>query len=265
MVAIREKKMKIIDAHNHLFIEKNYEKKLLDVMDSCGIAKCCISGLGELFHCGTNEDVKHIVSTYPDRFIGAYYIRPGASEISEINAAYSNGFKMLKITIPKGPYDDPSYYSYWKQAEELNLPILFHTGVVTCARNARGEHINSWHMHPMRLEPIANDFPDLNIIIAHLGVHWNADAAELARMKENIFVDLTGEINGWRLRADREGMEKYLWWKGAWKKVIFGTDVYYTKIPKLIEQDRQRLELFHVKEATKSLIFHGNISKLLGL
>ena len=137
---------------------------------------------------------------------------------------------MLKVTIPKDPYDDPSYHKYWKKAEELNMPILFHTGIVTYAGNPRGEQINSWHMHPMRLEPIANEFPDLNLIIAHLGVHWNVDAAELARMKENVYVDLTGELKGWRLRADTEGMDKYLWWKGAWKKVIFGTDVYYTKI-----------------------------------
>jgi predicted TIM-barrel fold metal-dependent hydrolase len=256
--------MKIIDAHNHLFNEPNYEQELLRTMDMCGIEKCCISGLGELFYCGTNDDVKRVIDMYPDRFIGAYFLRPGVSKVSEIDQAVSDGFKMMKVTVPKSPYDDLSYHPLWKRAEELQLPILFHTGVVTYVGNPKGQHINSWHMHPMRLEPIANEFPDLNIIIAHLGVHWNADAAELARMKRNVFVDLTGELNGWRLRADSEGMDKYLWWKGAWKKVIFGTDVYYTKIAKLLKQDQDRLDRFQVKEKTRKLIFYGHISQMLG-
>lgn len=226
--------MKIIDAHNHLFLEDKYEEKLLEVMDSCAIDKCIISGLGELFYCGTNQDVKSVINNYPERFIGAYFIRPGVSNVSEIDKAFSDGFNMIKVTIPKKGYNDLSYYPLWKRIEELKIPILFHTGVVTYTGNSRGENINSWLMHPMRLEPIANEFPDLNIIIAHLGVHWNTDAAELARMKQNVFVDLTGELKGWRLRADTEGMDKYLWWKDAWKKVIFGTDVYYTKIPQLL-------------------------------
>ena len=257
--------MKIIDAHNHLFLESNYEEKLLDTMNICGINKCCLSGLGALFYCGTNEDVKSVINHYPSRFIGAYFIRPGISKVGDIEQAYRDGFKMLKVTIPILPYDDLSYYPYWKKAEELCMPILFHTGVVTIAGNSRGENINSWRMHPMRLELIANEFPDLNIIIAHLGVHWNTDAAELARMKPNVYVDLSGELKGWRSRADTEGMDKYLWWKGAWKKVIFGTDVYYTKIAKLLHQDQERLDHFHVKESTRKLIFHGNIAKLLGI
>jgi predicted TIM-barrel fold metal-dependent hydrolase len=257
--------MKIIDAHNHLFDEPGYEIKLLGEMDKCRIDKCCISGLGDLFYCGTNQDVKQVIEKYPDRFIGAYFIRPGLSNPSEINYAYENGFKLIKVTIPKDPYDDVNYYEYWRRAEDLSLPILFHTGVITFIGNARGERINSWHMHPMRIEAIANEFPDLKIIIAHLGVHWNADAAELVRMRKNVYVDLTGELNGWRLRADKEGMDKYLWWTGAWKKVIFGTDVYYTKIATLLQQDQERLDKFHIKEATRKLIFSGNIEKLLGL
>ncbi|MBN2155335.1 MAG: amidohydrolase family protein [Candidatus Lokiarchaeota archaeon] len=256
---------RIIDAHAHLYKEKEYEKRLLKTMDQCGIEKCCISGLGDLFYCGTNEDVYHTMKEYPDRYIGAYFIRPGVSAVSEIHDAFTQGFHMIKVSIPKAPYDDLSYYGYWKQAEEYHMPILFHTGVITYTGNPRGELINSWYMHPMRLEPIANEFPDLNIILAHLGVHWNKDAAELCRMRSNVYVDLTGEAKGWRSRADVEGMDKYLWWKDAWKKVVFGTDVYYEKIPKILQEDKNRLEKYKVSEKTQKLIFSGNISKMLGI
>jgi predicted TIM-barrel fold metal-dependent hydrolase len=257
--------MKIIDAHNHLFREKRYEVNLLKTMDEWDIEKCCISGLGRLFYCWGNLYTQKVIKTHPDRFIGAYYFRPGISDLIEIEEAYSRGFKMLKVTIPKKPYDAEDYFPIWETAEKLNMPILFHTGLVTFLGEGRGEHINSWFMHPMRLEPIANEFSDLNIIIAHLGVHWNRDAAEVARMKPKVFVDLTGDLDGWRVRADREGMNTYLWWDGAWDKVIFGTDVHYTKIGKLLEQDKHRVEIFNVSTETQNLIFSGNISKMLGI
>ncbi|TFG21696.1 MAG: hypothetical protein EU533_05140, partial [Promethearchaeota archaeon] len=164
--------MTLIDAHAHLLDVPNYLKNLLKTLDDCGIEKCCISGLGELFKCIDNEGIKQIISKYPDRFIGAYFIRPGMSTPEEIDVAFSNGFKMLKVTIPTKPYDHPDFFSLWEKAQDLKLPILFHTGIITLPVKLPKENISSWFMHPMRLEPITNAFPKLKIIIAHLGVHW---------------------------------------------------------------------------------------------
>ena len=118
---------------------------------------------------------------------------------------------------------------------------------------------------PMRLEPITREFPDLGIIIAHLGVHWNTDAAELARMRPNVYVDLTGEPDGWRMRADTVGMDKWLWWPGAFEKVVFGTDVHYSKIGQILEEDINRLDWLNIPTQTRRKIFAGNILGLLGM
>ena len=256
--------IRIIDAHAHILNTPKYQDKLLETMDKCGIEECCISGLGPLFQCVGNEQIKPIVDQHPDRFIGAFFVRPGVTEPKEIPLARENGFKMLKVTIPKKPYDDPSFFPLWEYAQDLKLPILFHTGIVTLPQKAPNEGINSWFMHPMRLEPIANAFPDLNIIIAHLGVHWNDDAAELLRLSPNVYADLTGEPEGWRLRADQIGLKKWLWWKGAFKKIIFGTDVHYEKILLILEQDMARLEHYNIDEETKELIFSKNIMNIIG-
>ena len=126
---------------------------------------------------------------------------------------------MLKITLPKCGYESMEYFPLWERAAKYQMPVLFHTGTVVC-QEAPGEEISSWNMHPMRIEPITREFPHLKVIIAHLGVHWNMDAAELARLRPNVYVDLTGSPTGWRKRFDMEGPQKYLWWPNAFEKLF---------------------------------------------
>lgn len=256
--------MRIIDAHAHLFDFPGYLENLLQTMDESGIEKCCISGLGKLFFCVDNNGVKQAFAKYPNRIIGAYFTRPGKAKPSDIRNAYDDGFKMIKVTIPLKPYDHQSFFPLWETAQELDLPILFHTGVITIPKKAPDEYISSWYMHPMRIEPIANAFPDLKIIIAHLGVHWNNDASELIRMRKNVYADLTGSSEGWRARVDKVGIKKWLWWPNAFKKIIFGTDVVYNKIPVILTEDKARYDKYKIDQKTRELIFSKNILRLLG-
>ena len=256
--------MRIIDCHAHIFDSRDYVENLIKAMNENNIEKTCVSGLGKNFKCVENQGIKEVFEKYPDRFIGAYYLRPGYGKVDEIEKAYANGFQMLKISLPEKPYDDPSFFRLWESAQELKMPILFHTGVVTLAKSSKNEYISSWYMHPMRIEPIANSFPKLNMIIAHLGVHWNEDAAEVIRMKRNVYADLSGAPQGWRMRADAIGMNYYLWWKDAFKKIIFGTDVFYNQIALILKEDMQRLTDLNIDQETQNLIFSGNILKMLG-
>ena len=256
--------MRIIDAHTHLFDYPNYLENLIKTNDECGIERCCISGLGKLFMCVDNEGIKAALEKYPKKLIGAYYIRPSENSPKDIIKGHEEGFKMVKVTLPRKPYDDPSYFPLWEKAQELEMPILFHTGVVTTLTRAPEERISSWFMHPMRIEPIANAFPDLKMIIAHLGVHWNDDAAELIRMKPNVYADLSGAPTGWRVRVDRIGIKHWLWWLGAFKKIVFGSDVIFNQIPQILAEDKARLDKYNVDQKTRELIFAKNILKMLG-
>jgi len=255
-------KNKIIDAHSHLYDEPGYVERLLKAMDDNGIEKSCISGLGHLFNFGTDEDVLAAVASHMDRFIGAVYIRPGVDKPAKIDWAYEHGFKMMKVTLPRNGYEDPTYFELWEKAQQYKWPVLFHTGIVAC-KDIKGECVSSWNMHPIRIEPITREFPELNIIVAHLGVHWNTDAADLARMRPNVYVDLTGASGGWRARLDREGVEKYLWWDKAFEKVIFGTDVHYSQIEQILKEDMIRYDGLGIKENIMEMILSGNILKLL--
>ena len=256
--------MRIIDAHAHIFDEPGYLDGLLSAMDACGIEKVCLSGLGPIFRCGTNEDVRKAFEAHPDRAIGAVFVRPGVDGPDAISRGLDQGFRMVKVSVPKYPYNDPRGFPLWARAQELGLPVLFHTGVVTTAGETPGERISSWDMNPMQIEPITREFPDLKILVAHLGIHWNRDAGELARMRKNVYVDLTGEPGGWRVHLDRVGLDHWLWWPGALDRVCFGTDVHYTKIRTILDEDRARLDRLGVSDETRVRIFSGNILHLLG-
>ena len=256
--------MRIIDAHAHLLDEPGYLDGLLRAMDACGIERVCLSGLGPLFRCGGDDDVRRAFETHPDRVIGAAFVRPGVDGPETIERAWEQGFRMVKVSIPRMPYDDPRAFPLWERAVAHAMPVLFHTGVVTVPDDRPAERISSWDMHPMRLEPVTRAFPELKVLVAHLGIHWNEDAAELARMRPNVYVDLTGEPGGWRARMDRVGIETWLWWPGAFDKVCFGTDVHHSKIRQILDEDAARLDRLGIGEATRRRIFAGNILHLLG-
>ena len=256
--------MRIIDSHGHIYDRKGYVYGLLKQMDQFGIEKMCISGLGRLFDFVDDSEIKKIIDRYPERFIGQVYIRPGFDKPAKVQWGFENGFKMVKVTLPFKGYECPSYFELWAKALEYNMPVLFHTGTVAC-KAGKGQKVSSWNMHPMRLEPITRQFEDLVIIAAHMGVHWNEDAAELARMRPNVYVDITGEPGGWRERLKRDGLDRYLWWQGAFEKVIFGTDVHFEKVGTILSEDMMIYNHLKIDDITKEKIFGGTILGLLGL
>ncbi|MCE7742174.1 MAG: amidohydrolase family protein [Candidatus Heimdallarchaeota archaeon] len=257
--------MEIIDAHANILSSPDYVLELMTEMNRLEISKACISGLGSMFNSVSNKEILKIVDDFSPRFVGAYFVRPGVTNVMEIQDAHSLGFRMLKVAIPKKPYNDQAFLPLWGAAQRLNMPILFHTGLITVAEASPKDMILSLDMHPLRIEPIANSFPDLNIILSQLGGHWNRDAAELARMRANVYVDLTGEQDGWRQRIDVEGLEKYLYWPNAFQDLVFGTNTEPSQIEQILSEDRNRYTKLNLDENTKEMIFSGNIKKMLGI
>jgi predicted TIM-barrel fold metal-dependent hydrolase len=48
----------------------------------------------------------------------------------------------------------------------------------------------------------------------------------MARVHPNFYVDLTGAWwGGWRANKGPEFYHYHFFWKGAWEKVLFGTDI----------------------------------------
>jgi len=83
-------------------------------------------------------------------------------------------------------------YQVLEVAEELDVPLLTHTGPLPGLR--------SKHSHPIHLDDVALDFPKLKIIAAHMGDMWWRDWVAIAKYKKNIY----GDLAMWQLMAGRE-------------------------------------------------------------
>ena len=256
----------IIDMHAHYGAGTNYLDRLLSVMDRAGIEKVCLSAFAPHFGWERgNDDVIEATRRHPDRVIGFVFVRPGCDGPEVIRQGHEEGMRGVKVTCPKSNYDDVAYHPLWRQAEQLGMPVLFHTGIVTLPDARPEEDISSSRMHPIFLEPISRSFPRLTLICAHLGIHWNMDAAELLRMRPNVYADITGEPGGYRERLLPHGLRDYLWWQGAFDRLVFGTDVDPSKIIVNLRRDQEAFDTLRLPQDTVDRYFFKNAQEILGL
>lgn len=238
--------MKKIDMHHHLVEESGYIDNLLRKMDKHEIEKSSLIGLGPLFKglfvknkhdgsCADDKAVEKIIKTHPERFFGLGYIRLGFDKAEKVAELYERGFTGLKFHIPKGRYDTEEFFSVYEKAQACNMPCLFHTGIVCLPDPAPREKISSFNMNCIHLEAVAQAFPELKIIIAHLGIQDYLTALTMIRIFDNIYADLSGSTPGWRANIAEEDWKRILWFPNASKKILFGTDVHYSEIDLNIE------------------------------
>jgi predicted TIM-barrel fold metal-dependent hydrolase len=88
-----------------------------------------------------------------------------------------------------GP-DHAGYRPYYELAERFKRPFIFHTGD-TYSATAKLRFA-----HPLLVDEVAVDFPDVRFVMAHLGNPWMIDAAEVVYKNLNVWADLSGLVVG---------------------------------------------------------------------
>lgn len=179
---------------------------LLKEMDEVGIDKVVLvaSNQGPAFNFSAtpNEFVSKIVKRHPDRFIGCGSTcsitkdrRFDRRSLDEVEKAVTDlGLKAIKIVIPYwGDYlpTDPKLYPLYAKIEELGLPILFHQSAVIMPKLLKYHPpiASMKNSTPVLLDDVANDFPDLKMIIAHFGLPWLEETCTLMKKNSNIYTD----------------------------------------------------------------------------
>jgi hypothetical protein len=240
----------IWDVHHHWINEPGYVDRLLKEMDRLHIERAGLIALGDLvpdlfiLHgpregSVDNADLARLVQQHPDRFWGWGFIRLGQHTDDDVDRLADMGLAGLKFHAPLDPYDTPAYFTVYERAQALRLPCLFHTGVFTPPKPAPGQRFRSENCRPIYLESIAQEFPDLKMICAHMGVCWNEEAAAICRIFQNIYVDLSGRVDGWRSSKPIEWFRQMFYWPAAHEKILFGSDVHADQIePTLVDHRR---------------------------
>jgi uncharacterized protein len=144
-----------------------------------------------------NELIADYVKQHPEKLIGWSSVDPTDPGCIEqlVHAVEDLGLRGLKLG-PVYQHWDPQDRAYWPlfaTAQRLGIPVIFHQGTTfpSLARLRWG--------NPLQLEDLAMDFPDLRMIVAHLGHPWEEDLVALIRKCPNVFADISAiHYRPWR-------------------------------------------------------------------
>lgn len=182
---------------------------------------------------------------------------PGAvARLRDLAAAGACGLKLHPSLQGFVPNDD-RYDALYCAAEELGLPVVFHTGQTGIGAGLPGGRgIKLRYSDPMLIDDIAADHPGLTIVLAHPSVPWQDAAISMATHKANVYIDLSG----WSPKYFPPALVKAA--NGLLKhKVLFGSD-YPVITPDRWLADFAALDL---KPEVRPLILKDNAGKLLCL
>jgi len=171
-------------------------------MDRAGVDKAvvCVADLGLGV---SGEDTKvsieeinrlthDIVKRYPERLyfsVGVDPRRRNAVEIVETGIK-EMGAKTLKLYPGACWYpSDRIAYPLYERCVDAGIPVNFHTGPVFGPMKSK-------FTHPIHIDEVAADFPDLTIYCTHYGHGSFMEMVAIARTRPNIIGDMAAWI-GW--------------------------------------------------------------------
>jgi len=190
--------------------------RLAEVAQSLGIAKGCIL-TGGRFGPSYERGIE-LIKQYPEIFIPVAVIDPEEIDGDGVERLHQMGYKGLKLIGVARDYDCPDYMGAYARAEKLGMPILYHMGVIGGGLDYSRTHprrdpkaaeayrrmmgmisrtgprgASASRMSPLHLDTIANAFPNLRVIGAHLGNQGNYEyAASVARWRHHVWFDMSG-------------------------------------------------------------------------
>lgn len=197
----------IIDAHTHLGSNSNLNAtvdQLLKSMDAAGIDKALVLA-GSINGC-PNEDMLRQIAPHQDRLYGV-----AAVELGQMAADTSDFREEFRRNILRPLMENPNIvaakfylgyehympgscrvYDAMREVQRAEKAAIFHTG--DCYRGIRNAKLK--YAHPLGIDDVATDFPDVPIVMAHMGWPWILDAAEVCHKNPNVYADVSGFVYG---------------------------------------------------------------------
>lgn len=210
-----------------------------------------------------NKTVADAAYQYSDRliaFVGVDPRRKNAVAILE-KGVREWGMKGLKLYQPCGFYpNEPVVTPVWEKANELRIPVVVHSG-------ATFPQLRMKYSQPIYLEDVLVRYPDVNVIIAHLGGGiWTEEVIALRQMRDNVYSD-TG---GWQgiFRTNREYATQKLTevYSVLRSKCLFGSDWPGFSVQMSTREWVGTINgLEKVKDRFKKKLLSENAEKLLNL
>jgi predicted TIM-barrel fold metal-dependent hydrolase len=130
------------------------------------------------------------------------------------------GIKLLSMYAGFRP-DDPMLDEMWQYATDHRLPVMLHTGTTYLSQAPLECTL------PRRLDTVAIRFPEVKIILAHLGHPYEGECVAVIRKHPNVYADVSAlHYRPFQLYHSLMLVQEY----GVWNKVLFGTDFPFTNV-----------------------------------
>lgn len=195
--------MKAIDCHVHLnsYDDSNRSTEdslveLLHSMDECDVdASIVISSYKVNKDRPPTDKILRITEKHENLVVvGGYSIDNHTIEDFRNYRRWllENKLKGIKIYCGYEHYfpTDKKYQKIYDLCIEFEVPLMIHSGD-TFASDAKLKYA-----HPLNVDEVATDNPDLKIVICHLGNPWILDCQEVLYKNRNVYADISGLFFG---------------------------------------------------------------------
>jgi predicted TIM-barrel fold metal-dependent hydrolase len=210
--------------------------------------------------------VADYVAAHPEHLIGFLSVDPTQPDWQdELRHGHQElklrGIKLLPMYAGFRP-DDSLLDSLWEYATAERLPVLLHTGTTFIAQAPLECTL------PRHLDPVAARFPDVRIIMAHIGHPYEGEAIVVARKHPHVYCDLSAlHYRPFQLYHSLMLVQEY----GVWDKILLGSDYPFTTVNATIDGLRRLnnmlagTELPRLSADAIEEVIHRDSLKLLGL
>lgn len=189
--------LRIINVHTHLHHSQDVDARVKHWRE-CDCIKVCVHVLvpdnQKNDRTCSNEQLRGWMEKYPDIICG--FAQPNLGyEVDvpdRIDAFKEQGFTGLKFIRSSYPYDDERYFPLYERAQALGMPILFHTGFLSIGADDGELGVSQNKMRAIRLDTIGRAFPNLRIMMAHLGNPEFHVGLDIIRSFPNIYGEYSG-------------------------------------------------------------------------
>lgn len=170
------------------------------------------------------------VAAHPDKLMGFLSVdptQPGWRR--ELEAGHRNlglrGIKLLPMYAGFTP-DDARLDPLWQYATQHRLPVLLHTGTTFISQAPLDCTL------PRLIDRVAIRFPDVKIIMAHLGHPFENECVVTIRKHPNVYADISAlHYRPFQLYHSLMLVQEY----GVWHKLLLGSDYPFTTINATLE------------------------------
>jgi predicted TIM-barrel fold metal-dependent hydrolase len=191
-----------------------------------------------------NQAIADAVKKFPKRLIGYGRVNPNWGEAAQAEARdclTKHGMRGLMLDPDWenfNPADKSLVYPLMKLARQHKVPVKFHCGY--------------YPAQPALFWDVATDFPEVPVILAHMGERVVVDALLLAERVSNIYLETSNHMYALRSCVNTLGAHR----------LLFGSNMPFS-VP-----DAEMLKITHrtnISEEDKALILGGSAARLHNL